>query len=83
MLQEYPYTVRSDKPVAIKVNPIAILARFPPLKAKIIIPIITGIAHICWVRNASFADSSVGNDNASSRLFVCNDCAPPRIAERA
>ena len=40
-------------------------------------------AIICWVRNASFADSSVGNDNASSRLFVCNDCAPPRIAERA
>ena len=38
---------------------------------------------ICWVRKASFAASSVGSANTSSRAFVWRDWVPPSTAARA
>ena len=40
-------------------------------------------AMICCVLNANLADSSEGNDSASSKLFVCKDCVPPNTADNA
>src|SRR5215472_8593367 len=38
---------------------------------------------ICCVRSANFAADCVGNASASSMLFVCSDCVPPKTAARA
>ena len=38
---------------------------------------------ICWVRSAIVAACSLGRARASSKLFVCSDCAPPQTAASA
>src|SRR6266511_64641 len=40
-------------------------------------------ARICCVRRASRTAFSEGSERASSMLFVCRDCAPPRTAASA
>ena len=54
----------------------------PPSGSAVSVPPASS-ARICCVRRATRAERSVGKASASSKPFVCSDCAPPHTAESA
>ena len=57
--------------------------KYEPPSGSAVSVVPASAARICCVRSAIVAERSVGRASASSKEFVCSDCAPPQTAESA